>query len=689
MIVSQRSRRLKSSFAPEISMSPIAPVFSQAELSNILKRPESLVVEHERILEALDPHAEYDDLLGLENTSLVNDQIVVNLSEIKSKLFSYDPGAWGTLIIIKYYERDHRVYPLRIKSPPSTVLKNETPLGNLGDHLDKYVCVRGNIKRVTTTANAIVYHQFACKNCGTTTGVNYDWYTKLKPPECRSCSSKKELVELPSSRLVQSWQSVNINPAASTETIHDLELRVLDNRDYDQFVPGEEIVAHGILKCTTLETATRHFYLDVQQISPIKIRKRKISSKGASKYHQFLDNHGQKYWARLKKLVFSGVSGLQKLKDVGLLQLFGGASWLKRSNMHFLYVGDPSTGKSAILRKLQNQTGGTNVLGMGATSAGLTATAYKEATGAWALDGGALVSRKSKAVYLDELDKLPKSGQVALLEAMEQQTVSVSKAGMNIVLPANCSVLAACNPKIGSKFSPDRALVDQLGLDPALLSRFDLIVPVLIDSDQERVIFENVLFDEKGGADCTLGEDLDGYIEYARTLEPIISDELKKKIYQFFMDTKKKYSDANLPLSVRQLEGVLRIITAKARSRLSEEVSESDWDFAKKLIVQTHHSLVVPAAAGVDAQDLKLLVPIDLITAHLTKDDQSVLDKIKSKLNEAQMTKDHCFLLISQDTPDVRRKVFDKCFRFLEDSGSVFKPDGRNYKLLKKSTHEQ
>ena len=188
------------------------------------------------------------------------------------------------------------------------------------------------------------------------------------------------------------------------------------------------------------------------------------------------------------------IKGMEEEKEAIALQLFGGvekkhADGIRvRGDIHCLLVGDPGTAKSQLLQYVAKVAPrGIYTSGKGATAAGLTAAAVKDdfAGGRWVLEAGMLVLADGGMAIIDELDKMSPEDRSAMHEALEQQQVSIAKAGITSTLNARCPVLAAANPKWG-RFTNDRTIAEQIDLPPTLLSRFDVIFSIRDIPDQVR-----------------------------------------------------------------------------------------------------------------------------------------------------------------------------------------------------------
>ncbi|MEM0316041.1 MAG: minichromosome maintenance protein MCM, partial [Archaeoglobaceae archaeon] len=331
-------------------------------------------------------------------------------------------------------------------------------------------------------------------------------------------------------------------------------------------------------------------------------------------------------YEKIVKTIAPSIYGYEDIKLAIALQLFGGVPKKLpdgteiRGDIHILLVGDPGVAKSQLLRFVHRiAPRSIYTTGKGTTTAGLTATAVRdEVDGRWTLEAGALVLADKGIALVDEIDKMRKEDRSALHEALEQQTISVAKAGINAILKARCALLAAANPKYGrfDRFSP---IAEQIELSPTLLSRFDLIF-VLTDEpeiEKDKRLAEHILNIHQLGETLEkmklVGEEsrianivpaidpelFRKYIAYAKNFFPILSEEAKKRIEDYYISLRSKAKENSpVPITARQLESVIRLAEASARVRLSEVVTAEDVDRVTKIMERSLAQIAVDPETG-------------------------------------------------------------------------------------------
>jgi len=279
------------------------------------------------------------------------------------------------------------------------------------------------------------------------------------------------------------------------------------------------------------------------------------------------------------------------------------------------------------------------VSGKGVSGAGLTATVVKdEFLGGWSLEAGALVLANKGFVMIDEMDKMTNEDRSAMHEALEQQTVSISKANIQATLRSETTVLAAANPKFG-RFDPYEMLAKQIDLPTTLINRFDLIFPIrdLPNKEKDAALASFILEMHKNMEVREVPvetELLRKYISFCRqALKPVMSDRAIKEIKDYFVKMRnvgagegKKISA--IPISARQLEALVRMAEASAKSRLSSKVLRKD---ARRAIELLHYCL---SQVGIDPETGK--IDIDRIATGVSASQRSKISTIKEVITQLE-----------------------------------------------------
>ena len=252
-----------------------------------------------------------------------------------------------------------------------------------------------------------------------------------------------------------------------------------------------------------------------------------------------------------------------------------------------LLIGDPGTAKSkflVIVSKVAPR--GSRASGQASTKAGLTAAAIQESEGRWTFEAGAMPLADGGVLCVDELEKMSTEDRSSMHDGLEQQEITLNKAGMSVTLQTRCSVLAAANPKHG-RFDTSESVVGQIDLPATLLTRFDLIFPIIDapDGEKDSMIAETIL-DNYSGMFSQQGVDLDllrKYISHARmTCEPSMTPEARRQIKETYLKQRKD-STTVMQITPRQLEALVRLAAASAKVRLSDLIEKEDAERAVRV----------------------------------------------------------------------------------------------------------
>lgn len=290
------------------------------------------------------------------------------------------------------------------------------------------------------------------------------------------------------------------------------------------------------------------------------------------------------------------IQGHQLIKESILLLIVGSTQRVMadgskiRGDINVFLVGDPGTAKSEMLKFCARiAPRGLYTSGRGSTAAGLTAAVVRDKTGIMMLEAGAVVLGDQGLVCIDEFDKMKPEDRSALHEVMEQQSASIAKGGIVATLNARTSILAAANPMYG-KYDPFKNITENVNLPIPLLTRFDLIFVVrdVPSPERDEKIARHIIelhTPETGGSRALIDVDiLTKYLAYAKRSNPELTREAEEKILEYYLKMRKVETEEMITVTPRQLEGIIRMSTARARLLMKDRVEQEDAERAIFLI---------------------------------------------------------------------------------------------------------
>ena len=594
------------------------------------------------------------------------------------------------------------------------------------NHLGKLAAVDGLVKKRTEVRPKLQIGAFQCQKCGAVIKIEQDEDILKEPSECYEdqggcgrISSFKLLSSL-SSFIDSQKIEIQENPEGLRGGAQPERIGVyLEDDLVGEIAPGDRVIVNGILHSSQRRRGTFRLTsfdktMDAVSIESQQLAFEEVEVTAEDEKDIIKASKDPELYEKMRKSISPTIFGLNVEKEAMILQLFGGLSKEMpdgtriRGDIHTLFVGDPGTAKSQMLSYMSKLAPrSVYASGKASSAAGLTAAAVRDefAEGQWTLEAGALVLADMGVACIDEIDKMDESDRSSIHQAMEQQEISVAKAGINATLKSRCALLAAANPKLG-RFDEFLPIHEQINMPPALLSRFDLIFSIIDKPNRERDtnLATHILLTHKAGEvseqisrlkkskytkkeqenllkivmPVFTPEFLRKYVAYAkRNIFPVMTDDALEILKGYYVDFRSS-SDEAVTFTPRQLEAFVRLSEASARLRLSQEVTVDD---AKKAIYIIDQYL---RRVGMDRETGKF--DIDIIATGISHSQhdrmRTIIDIIQRLCNEAKDGNAVRGDIIREcEIEGIESSKVEDALERLKRNGQIYEPVHGKYKI--------
>jgi replicative DNA helicase Mcm len=599
-------------------------------------------------------------------------------------------------------------------------------------HLGKFIAVEGLVRKATEVRPKMVDAMFKCIRCGAYIKEPQEGLIFKEPLECykeqggcarTAASTKFHLLNELSTYIDTQKIEIQESPEGLRGGAQPQRLVAYTEDDLTgRISPGDRIIINGPLrsaqkKSYPVRSTLFEIFMDINSIELEEHEFEEVPISTEDEQRIIEMSKDPDIYRKITASISPTIYGMTVEKEALALQIFGGVPKIMpdgthiRGDIHIFLVGDPGTAKSQLLRYISELAPrGIYASGKASSAAGLTAAAVKDefGEGRWTLEAGALVLADKGVACVDELDKMSPQDRSSMHEAMEQQRISIAKAGITATLQSRCAVLGAANPKYG-RFDTTQYLAQQINIPVALLSRFDIIFTItdVPDSEKDLLIAEHILRSHtlggierhkiETGEDISEEEEIPSYTEpyldrdffrkyvaYAKRIFPVMTKEASAALRDYYMTIRKQGEPegSSVPITARQLEAFVRLSEASARVRLSDKVTEDDARRAIRIV-----EYYLKKVAGEEGR-----FDIDIIESGTSQSQRERIRAIRSiikDLAESGGPVEHEDIIAEAEALGIERSRAESIIRRLHiEDGYIYepRPGSKKYRVVQVET---
>ncbi|XP_053153412.1 DNA replication licensing factor MCM2 [Hemicordylus capensis] len=565
----------------------------------------------------------YEDLAAREHV------LAYFLPEAPAEMLKIFDEAAKEVVLAMYPKYDRIAQEIHVRISHLPLVEELRSLRQL--HLNQLIRTSGVVTSCTGVLPQLSMVKYNCSKCSFILGPFFQSQNQeVKPGSCPECQSTGPFEINMEETVYQNYQRIKIQESPGKVAAG----RLPRSKDaifladlVDSCKPGDEIELTGIYHNNydgSLNTANGFpVFATVIMANHIAKKDNKVAVGeltdedmkiivGLSKDEQI----GEKIFASIAPSIY----GHEDIKRGLALALFGGepknpgGKHKVRGDINVLLCGDPGTAKSQFLKYVEKVSSrAIFTTGQGASAVGLTAYVQRHPVSKeWTLEAGALVLADRGVCLIDEFDKMNDQDRTSIHEAMEQQSISISKAGIVTSLQARCTVIAASNP-IGGRYDPSLTFSENVDLTEPIISRFDILCVVrdtvdpvqdemlarfvvgshikhhpnnkdVVNGDSQEIILPNTY-----GVEPIPQEILKKYIIYAKEkVHPKLNQMDQDKVARMYSELRKEsMATGSIPITVRHIESVIRMAEAHARMHLRDYVVEDDVNMAIRVMLES------------------------------------------------------------------------------------------------------